>query len=71
MRPVSKNPNEGGLDVCHPLRLGVVLNLACFNYEVKSDPNKAIGIARDTFDEAIAELGNVPDENYKDASMIM
>ena len=34
-------------------------------------PEKACKKARDAFDEAIADLDNVQDEYYKDATLIM
>ena len=35
------------------------------------NPEKACKMARDAFDEAIADLDNVQDEYYKDATLIM
>ena len=29
-KPTTKTPGDGGLSQCHPLRLGIVLNFACF-----------------------------------------
>lgn len=34
---------------CHPLRLGVELNLSVFYYEIKGDTKKAIEIAKETY----------------------
>lgn len=34
---------------CHPLRLGVELNLSVFYYEIKGDTKKAIDIAKETY----------------------
>jgi len=42
-----------------------------FYYEIKNDSNKACKMARDAFDEAIADLDNVDDDFYKDATLIM
>ncbi len=35
------------------------------------NPEKACGMARAAFDEAIADLDNVEDEYYKDTTLIM
>jgi 14-3-3 protein epsilon len=42
-----------------------------FYYEIMQNPEKACKMARDAFDEAIADLDNVQDEFYKDATLIM
>jgi 14-3-3 protein epsilon len=34
---------------CHPLKLGVELNLSVFYYEIKGDTKKAIDIAKETY----------------------
>jgi len=35
------------------------------------NPEKACGMARQAFDEAIADLDNVDDDYYKDTTLIM
>lgn len=55
----------------HPIRLGLALNFSVFYYEIKQNAQKACKMARDAFDEAIAELDNVDDDFYKDATLIM
>lgn len=35
------------------------------------NPEKACNMARSAFDEAISDLDNVEDEDYKDATLIM
>lgn len=42
-----------------------------FYYEILQNPEKACKMARDAFDEAIANLDDVQDEYYKDATLIM
>ena len=55
----------------HPVKLGLALNFSVFYYEIMQNPEKACKMARDSFDEAIADLDNVQDEYYKDATLIM
>lgn len=59
------------MSATHPLRLGLVLNYSVFLYENKKNAIRACKLARDSFDEAIADLDNVEDEFYKDATLIM
>jgi 14-3-3 protein epsilon len=62
---------NGSLSPTHPIRLGLALNFSVFYYEIKKNANKACKMARDAFDDAIADLDNVEDEFYKDATLIM
>lgn len=59
------------MSATHPIRLGLALNFSVFFYEIKQNPSKACAMARNAFDEAIADLDNVDDEFYKDATLIM
>ena len=59
------------LSSTHPMRLGLALNYSVFFYEIKKKPKEACQMARDAFDEAIADLDNVDDDFYKDATLIM
>lgn len=36
-----------------------------------SDPKHACDLARKAFDDAVAELDSLPEESYKDATLIM
>jgi hypothetical protein len=53
------------------MRLGLALNFSVFFYEIKQNPTTACKMARDAFDEAIADLDDIDDEYYKDATLIM
>jgi len=59
------------LPVTHPIRLGLALNFSVFHYEVLGNPDEASNMARTAFEEAIAELDNVPEDSYKDSTLIM
>lgn len=55
----------------HPIRLGLALNFSVFHYEIMNAPDKACGLAKTAFDEAISELDSLSEESYKDSSLIM
>ena len=55
----------------HPIRLGLYLNFSVFYYEVKSDPSKACTLAKHAFDDAIADINDIEEDQYKDATTIM
>merc|ERR1712066_314019 len=62
---------EKDLAVTHPIRLGLALNFSVFQYEVLNNPDEACKMARTAFEDAIAELDNVGEDNYKDSTLIM
>jgi len=55
----------------HPIRLGLALNFSVFYYEVLNSPARACSLAKQAFDDAIAELDNVGEDSYKDTTLIM
>merc|ERR1711920_206553 len=55
----------------HPIRLGLALNFSVFYYEILNSPERACHLAKQAFDEAIAELDTLGEESYKDSTMIM
>jgi len=55
----------------HPIRLGLALNFSVFYYEIKNSPDEACSLAKQAFDEAIAELDTLNEESYKDSTLIM
>merc|ERR1712060_402971 len=62
---------EKDLVVTHPIRLGLALNFSVFQYEVLQKPDDACKMARTAFEDAIAELDTVPEDSYKDSTLIM
>ena len=55
----------------HPIRLGLALNYSVFQYEIANAPDKACQLAKQAFDDAIAELDTLSEESYKDSTLIM
>lgn len=55
----------------HPIRLGLALNYSVFNYEILTAKDKACHLAKQAFDDAIAELDTLSEESYKDSTLIM
>ncbi|KAK6788500.1 hypothetical protein RDI58_012298 [Solanum bulbocastanum] len=59
------------LSSTHPIRLGLALNFSVFYYEIMNSPERACHLAKQAFDEAIAELDTLSEESYKDSTLIM
>ncbi|KAJ0094419.1 hypothetical protein Patl1_16667 [Pistacia atlantica] len=62
---------EAYLPSTHPIRLGLALNFSVFYYEIMNSPERACHLAKQAFDEAIAELDTLSEESYKDSTLIM
>merc|ERR1712209_222781 len=67
----AKTVADKDLVVTHPVRLGLALNYSVFLYEVLQNPDDACKMARQAFEDAIAELDNVSEDSYKDSTLIM
>ncbi|PHT59457.1 14-3-3 protein 7 [Capsicum baccatum] len=52
-------------------QLGLALNYSVFYYEIMNSPERACHLAKQAFDEAIAELDTLSEESYKDSTLIM
>ena len=50
------------LKTTHPIRLGLSLNFSVFNYETLNDPAKACSLAKQAFDDAIADIEHINDD---------
>jgi 14-3-3 protein epsilon len=62
---------EKGLPPTHPIRLGLALNYSVFHFEIQNKPQEACALAKQAFDDAIAELDTLSEESYKDSTLIM
>ena len=52
----------------HPIRLGLALNFSVFYYEILNSPDRACHLAKQAFDDAIAELDTLSEESYISSS---
>lgn len=59
------------LATTNPIRLGLALNFAVFHYEIMMDSEQACEVAKQAFDNAVTELDQVSDEEYKDCTIIL
>jgi 14-3-3 protein epsilon len=55
----------------HPIRLGLALNFSVFYYEILSSPDIACKLAKQAFDNAIADLDGLEEDEYRDSATIM
>ena len=62
---------EKDLPPTHPIRLGLALNFSVFYYEIAGSPDSACRLAKKAFDDAIADLDSLPEDSYKDSTLIM
>jgi len=55
----------------HPIRLGLALNYSVFYYEILNSPDIACKFAKQAFDNAIADLDLLEEDEYRDSATIM
>lgn len=67
----ASNIAEKDLPPTHPIRLGLALNFSVFYYEILNSPDSACRLAKKAFDDAIADLDSLPEDSYKDSTLIM
>lgn len=55
----------------HPLRLGLALNFSVFYYEVYGQTEQACQLAKASYEAAFADMGSLPEDQYKDSEAIL
>ena len=55
----------------HPTRLGLMLNLSVFYFEILQEPKEAIKIANTAFEDGISNIDNLNEEDYNDCRFIL
>lgn len=63
--------SKADMQPTHPGRLGLALNYSVFFYEILNAPDRACTLAKEAFDDAIAELDALSEDCYKDSTLIM
>ncbi|XP_071774365.1 tyrosine 3-monooxygenase/tryptophan 5-monooxygenase activation protein, theta polypeptide a [Centroberyx gerrardi] len=66
-----KASESGDMKPTHPIRLGLALNFSVFYYEIAGNSEKACQLAKQAFDDSIAELDTLNESSYKDSTLIM
>lgn len=65
------NVEAENLKSTHPIRLSLILNWSVFYYEILSSPDIACKLAKQAFDNAIADLDGLEEDEYRDSATIM
>eukprot|EP01013_Petalomonas_cantuscygni_P040674 TRINITY_DN72777_c0_g1_i1.p2 TRINITY_DN72777_c0_g1~~TRINITY_DN72777_c0_g1_i1.p2 ORF type:complete len:255 (-),score=69.83 TRINITY_DN72777_c0_g1_i1:940-1704(-) len=55
----------------HPVRLGLALNFSVFYYEILKQPEKGCELAKHAFDDAVENLEQCDEAEYKESTLIM
>ncbi|XP_075247313.1 14-3-3 protein gamma-like isoform X2 [Convolutriloba macropyga] len=58
------------LTAYNPVRMGLLLNMAVFHFEIYGNQTRAVKIARDAYDKCVSNMGKVPDDMLKDVKII-
>ncbi|CAF1430130.1 unnamed protein product [Rotaria sp. Silwood1] len=58
------------MPVTHPIRLGLVLNFSVFHYEILNEPDVACRLAKQAFDDALAEIDSINEQSYRESLLI-
>jgi len=54
-----------------PIRLGLVLNFSVFYFEIANAAPEASALAKQAYEDAVAKLAELDENDYKDSTMIM
>jgi len=65
------NLAQSNLKSTNPIRLGLALNYSVFFYEIMNQQAEACKVAKKAFDDAISDLDSLPEDSYKDSTLIM
>merc|ERR1712228_1009152 len=66
-----EDANAINLSACAPIKLGLVLNLSVFYYEVMKDTKRACTIADTALIAALEKIDDLGEEEFKDAKAII
>jgi 14-3-3 protein epsilon len=67
----AQNVANASLSPTHPIRLGLVLNLSVFHYEIMKQHDTGYQLARQAYDDAVTELDTLDEEAYRESSLIV
>ena len=59
------------LEPTDTIKLGLALNFSVFYYEILDKHKKACELAKRSFDDAVANIEQLQDSDYKDATLIL
>jgi len=62
---------QSSLRNTHPVRLGLALNFSVFYYEILKQPEAGCDLAKTAFDEAVENLEQCDENEYKESTLIM
>lgn len=62
---------SASLEPTSPIRLGLALNFSVCKYEILGAQDEACKMAKEAFDQAISNLDNLNEDDYKDSTLIM
>lgn len=67
----SDSENVDELPPTNPIRLGLALNYSVFMYEILDEKARAEEVAKGAFEEAINQLDDLDENQYRDSTLIM
>eukprot|EP00742_Colponemidia_sp_Colp-10_P002528 GILJ01002701.1.p1 GENE.GILJ01002701.1~~GILJ01002701.1.p1 ORF type:complete len:259 (+),score=31.60 GILJ01002701.1:53-778(+) len=62
---------QAQLHAANAVRLGLCLNFSVFCYHILHQKEKATELAKKAFDDALAVLDSIPEDAYRDATIVM